>query len=120
MRPEGAEGDRSKPAITLGKCVSGENLYASFHARRMPADSAERHSSCVHVFVKLQDTSHQNPSNRGSVGLSSCRNSALRRTWASIHNWCVINTELIVSQISKQTASNKSMCMDIRNFHFFP
>lgn len=54
MRPEGAEGDRSKPAITLVKCVSGENLYASFHARRMPADDTERSSSCVRIFVKLQ------------------------------------------------------------------
>lgn len=58
IRPEGAEGERSKPAITLGKSVSSENLYASFHARRMPADDTERHSSRVHIFVKLQDTSH--------------------------------------------------------------
>lgn len=53
MRPEGAEGARSKPAIALVECVSGENLYASFHARRIPADDTERHSSCVHIFVKL-------------------------------------------------------------------
>lgn len=76
MRPEGAEGDRSKPAITLGKCVSGENLYASLHARRMPADNAERHSSFVHISVKFQDTSHQNPSNRGLVGLQLQKSSS--------------------------------------------
>lgn len=31
---------------------------------------------------------------------------------------CVINTKLIVPQILKQTSSNKSMCMDLRRFHF--
>lgn len=68
--PKGIE----QPAVTLVlilKHVSSENLHASFHARIMPAEDRQRHSSCVRVFVKLQDIAHQNPENRESVGLSS-------------------------------------------------
>ena len=54
----------------------------------MPAEDTERHSSCVHVLVKLQDTAHQNPENGRSVGLSSWRNSALWRSWASVMKVC--------------------------------
>lgn len=35
----------------------------------MSAEDAERHSSCVCVLVKLQDTVHQNPENGGCLQL---------------------------------------------------
>lgn len=54
----------------------------------MPAEDTERHSSYVCVFVKLLDTAHQNSESRGSVGLSSWRNSALWRSWASVMKVC--------------------------------
>lgn len=49
MRPEAAEGAKSKLAITLVESVSGKNLYASFHARRMPAD--DRGIPPVSIFL---------------------------------------------------------------------